>query len=188
MLLPLGYGSTVDTQIFRMSIQFHFSYTDNVRISENGTPGGTSNRSHFLTKYAFQDSEKYWMSGRRVPQSIWMRYPTKHIVAQIGFTPEWNDMAPEQFDVVGSPDCAEPWTTLLRVESAGFPNDFRNAGYKSWIVPKEARRPFRCIGLNVRNVPSETIEYVALKNLTLWEGTFDRDFAVCRTSYSAWDL
>ena len=83
-------------------------------------------------------------------------------------------MAPEQFDVVGSPDCAEPWTTLLRVESAGFTNNHHNGKFKSWIVPDKDRHSFNCIKMNVQNMPSGASKYVALKNLTLWEGTFDR--------------
>ena len=103
-----------------------------------------------------------------MPQSIWMRYPTAHTVVKIGFTPEWNDMAPDRFDVDGSPDCADPWTTLLHVESSGFPNNWNNDGFKSWTVPEENRRSFHCIRLNIQSIHLAD-QGVCLKNLTLWE-------------------
>ena len=141
-----------------------------VIIAENGTPGASSYRhADYEPKYAFQNWKKYWLSKKGMPQSIWMRYPTEHKVAKIGFTPEWNDMAPDWFDIVGSTNCTEPWTTLRSVKSSGFPNDFYGAGIKVWNVPERKRRSFRCIGLNIQNVLALNYKYVALKNLKMWE-------------------
>ena len=153
-----------------MPIQFHSLYADNFgRILNIGTPGATSGRE---PEKAFDDDNEGWslgwLSQEELPQSIWMRYPTAHTVVKIGFTPKWNDGAPDRFDVDGSPDCADPWTNLLHVESSGFPNNWNNDGFKSWTVPKENRRSFHCIRLNVLSVHDPDIG-VCLKNLTLWE-------------------
>jgi len=135
-----------------------------------GMAGATSSVYGTDPKYAFQNlDEKHWFSKEGLPQSIWMRYPKEHTVSKIGFTPYENDIAPDQFDIVGSWNCADPWTTLLHVKSSGFSNNLNNDGFKSWTVPENNRRSFRCIGLNVINVLQKKTQHVSLKDLTLWE-------------------
>ena len=154
----------------KISIQFYSLNTDNHQILEIGTPGATSSFHGTDPKYAFQNlDDEHWFSEEGLPQSIWMRYSKEHTVSKIGFTPYENDIAPDQFDVVGSSNCADPWTILLHVNSSGFTNNLNNDGFKSWTVPENNRRPFRCIGLYVINVLSKSIQHVTLKDLTIWE-------------------
>ena len=154
----------------KISIQFYSLNTDNRQILEIGTPGATSSLDTTDPKYAFQNlDDEHWFSEGGLPQSIWMRYSKEHTVSKIGFTPHWNDYAPVQFDIVGSSNCADPWTTLLHVKSSGFTDYHSNYGFKSWTVPENNRRPFRCIGLYVINVLSKEIQHVTLKDLTIWE-------------------
>jgi len=170
--MKFNYFLTITFLVAARGIISHSRSQDNLGpILEIGTPGATSYIEGREPEYAFQnldDINRFWKSKEGMPQSIWMRYPTAHTVVKIGFTPRWNDVAPNRFDVDGSPDCADPWTTLLQVESSGFPNNYNNSGFKSWTVPEENRRSFHCIRLNIQSIHLAD-QGVCLKNLTLWE-------------------
>jgi len=145
-----------------------------VLMQNSGTPGATSFfNENCEPKYAFQNSFKYWMVYG-LPQSIWMKFATAHRIAKIGFSskPEKrlnhpidyksSKWAPRRFNIIGSSNCAEPWTVLLHVAYSNYIDNVR-----TWTVPQQNRRAFRCIGLKIET----TYKYpnVALKNIQMWE-------------------
>ena len=145
-------------------------------IINNGTAGTTSLEQFHnpstninLPKYAFQNTSNYWFSEGGMPQSAWMQFPTPHEITKIGFSSIYNSYAPKRFDVIGSSNCAAPWTVLLRINDAGFPNDYGNE-FKLWSVPADSQRPFTCLGLKIETTGAmEDYPHVALKNIEMWE-------------------
>ena len=149
-----------------------------VAMINNGTAGASSvynDDVYSQPKYAFQNSRNYWLSKYGLPQSVWMRFPTPRRLVKIGFSSVRNNAAPQRFDVVGSSNCTDertsggPWTSLLRVDDAGFPDDSAGRLFKSWIVPEGNRRPFLCLGLKVVSIWDVVNPSVTLKNIVMWE-------------------
>jgi len=142
-------------------------------LMENiGTPGASSVYGFNLPKYAFQNSSNYWSSISRLPQSIWIKLATPCQIAKLGFSSEGNMYAPRRFDIIGSSNCADPWTVLLHVADSGFTKTSRSQ-FKTWTVPQQNRRAFKCIGLKIETTYKCCIryysgDYVALKNIQMW--------------------
>ena len=136
----------------------------------SGTAGATSVYHNMnLPKYAFQNTNNYWYSQRGLPQSVWMQFPTPHQITKIGFSSIYNSYAPKSFDVVGSSNCTAPWTTLVRVDEAGFPDDWESTVGLTWKVPERNQQPFSCIGIKVETIWKMKTPYVMLKNIEMWE-------------------
>ena len=108
----------------------------------NGIAGATSCWGTKVAQDGF--NWKSWMSGGGFPVYIWMRFTTPQKITAIGFGSGWSVEAPKRFAVVGSSNCAEPWTSLLHVDDSGFVYDNE---FHSWIVPEKNRRSFHCIGI-----------------------------------------
>ena len=153
-------------------------------MENSGTAGATSvhYRSFYSPKFAFQDvngNRDYYHSlrlngrnGRNWPVYIWMKFANPHRISQLGFSSaqsNGNQYAPRRFDIVGSSNCAAPWTVLHHVAEAGFPNNDQCCEFKTWIVPEQKRQAFRCIGLKVESIGNMGNPYVILKNIQMWE-------------------
>ena len=143
-------------------------------MENSGTAGATSfgnsrGRARYAPRYAFENSGNKWLSNlaQQSGSGIWMNFATPHRLAQLGFTTVYNKHAPRRFDIVGSPNCAAPWTVLLHVADAGWPNDWESGLSKNWTVAPQKRRAFRCIGLMVET--TWDMFHVLVKNIQMWE-------------------
>ena len=140
-----------------------------------GLAGATSFHSTaYGPEKAFQNlnGNYFYRSKRGLPQSVWMKFVEPHRISQLGFSskqPYGNLYAPRSFDIVGSSNCAAPWTVLLHVAEAGFPNDSNGNVFKTWVVPPQNRKAFRCIGLKVETIWFMNNPYLQLKNIQMWE-------------------
>ena len=142
-------------------------------MENSGTAGATSSLgSGYGPKYAFQNSGNFYESNTvsNWPTYIWMKFANPHRISQLGFSSAYeNRYAPRRFDIVGSSNCAAPWTVLHHVAEAGFPNNERCCDFRTWIVPQQRRQPFPCIGLKVETIWYMDNPYVLLKNIQMWE-------------------
>jgi len=149
-----------------------------VLMQNSGTPGATSSLDNdCLPEYAFQNAPGYsWMSKFKVPQSIWMQFAAPQRIAKLGFFCKYNSIyAPRSFDIVGSSNCgvgdsvnSPNWTVLLHVANDRFGLRPRGSDiFKTWTVPQQNRRGFRCIGLKIDTTYAQ--DEVALKNIQMWE-------------------
>ena len=142
----------------------------------DGTAGATSvypYRPDLEAKNAFLkpgSGKQYISSVVRVwPVYIWMKFANPHRISQLGFSSigiHWY-CAPKRFDIVGSSNCATPWTVLRHVADAGFPNHSGQSVFKSWKVPQQKRQAFPCIGLKVERTLA--MGQLSLKNIQMWE-------------------
>ena len=147
-------------------------------MQNNGTPGATSFDSieSKLPKYAFENTiysdrpgvtgDNYWESERGFPQYIWMKFATPHRIAKLGFSSQSNAYAPTRFDIIGSSNCAAPWTVLRHVDDAGFTEWGQ---VKTWTVPLENRLAFTCIGLKIETSNRYDYPYIAVRQIQMWE-------------------
>ena len=143
-------------------------------MENSGTAGATSVWKSSVPKYAFQNSENrgiFYHSNRvsNWPTYIWMKFAKPHRISQLGFSSRNNKYAPRRFDIVGSSNCADPWTVLHHVADSGYPNDGSGYIFKTWIVPQQNRQAFPCIGLKVETVWHMQYPYVLLTNIQMWE-------------------
>jgi len=150
-------------------------HRDSVQMENSGTAGATSFASSDRSpKYAFKNVHNYYHSRavRNWPTYIWMKFANPHRISQLGFSSaqsNGNQYAPRRFNIVGSSNCAEPWTVLLHVAEAGFPNNGGCCEFKTWKVPQEKRQAFPCIGLKIESIWRMDNPYVILKNIQMWE-------------------
>ena len=96
-----------------------------------------------------------------------MKFADPHRITKIGFYC-LGYYAPRSFDIIGSSDCAAPWTVLLHVAEK---YDYRKI-FKTWVVPPQKRQAFRCIGIKVETIMEDDPEDpnpVMLKNIQMWE-------------------
>jgi len=146
--------------------------THRVRMENSGTAGATSFvSSTYAPKYAFQNVGHFYESEHVSdwPTYIWMKFANPHRISLLGFSSaHQNWYAPRRFDIVGSSNCAAPWTVLHHVAEAGFPNDYC-CEFKIWLVPQQNRQAFPCIGLKVETTWNMDWPYVFLKNIQMWE-------------------
>ena len=129
---------------------------------------------------AFRDfAKKFYRSRLGLPQTIWLEYGASHRISKLGF-PYKNKFSPRSFDIVGAPKCSkasDPWTVLLHVADAGVPSDDKNGVFKTWVVPPQNRKAFKCIGLRVEKVTGTSgykyvplrLKYVKLNDIRIWE-------------------
>ena len=141
-------------------------------MENNGTAGATSTWGSTRPKYAFQSraeqsraeqSSYFWNSEDGFPQSIWMKFATPRQIAKLGYYSL--SYAPRRFNIIGSSDCAEPWTILLHVADSNSKHKER-----TWTVPQQNRRAFKCIGLKIETTYADDLETtsVALQNIQMW--------------------
>ena len=126
-------------------------------------------RGEFPARRAFMNGEDlFWVSGaHQSPVFIWHRFHGIHLVAKFGFSsrlfPQHFTQSPKSFHFVGSTDCRD-WTTILRVENAGFTEENQS---KTWIIPRPDRKAFRCFGLKLISTISS--KYMGLMKISMWE-------------------
>jgi len=149
------------------------THRDLVRMENSGTPDATSfYNPSYGPQYAFKNLGGSFYRSDYVsnwPTYIWMKFANPHRISQLGFSSATNSLhAPRRFAIVGSLNCAAPWTVLHHVAEAGFPNNYC-CEFKIWIVPQQKRQAFPCIGLKVETTWNMDWPYVFLKNIQMWE-------------------
>jgi len=136
-------------------------------IMNNGTAGSSSHWSFYSAAHAFDHGGFMWINkNNQFPALVWMRFPTSHRLAKIGFTvntyhPEYS---PKRFSVIGSDDCSK-WNTLLSVTSPGV---FVSQVVKTWDIPLENRVYYACIGIDWP-VPGKGDRHARIADITMWE-------------------
>ena len=125
-------------------------------------------------KHAFTTWGKHWRQKKNVwPVDIWFKFNKDHAVAKIGFRSDnkkdhgswYLKLSPKKFDIIGSSEGCQEWTTLLSVEDAGFTllREFR-----FWDIPCENQRRFSCVGLRIYSSKGHS-GWVSLKDVKMWE-------------------
>jgi len=142
--------------------------TKPVMIATNGIVGGTkcAYKDH-IPKNAFRQGD-YWFcpSREKHPQYIWMKFCAPHRIIQLGIQTASFAPSVKRFDIIGSSDCAAPWTVLRHVEDAGFSKFGQK---KVWTVPVQNRRAFSCIGLKIETSNEHPFPYIMVEQIQMWE-------------------
>jgi len=137
-----------------------------------GTPGASSvytgdefnyGPANAFTSY---DNETWSPAINQLPAAIWMRFPTAHRLAAIGFKNYAPSFTPKSLKVIGSNDCAT-WTTLLTVENTGFTKNFE---FRKWNIPLENQDMFSCLGFMWESMDEVKSSYaVTVLDIRMWE-------------------
>ena len=138
-------------------------------IEFRGKSGASSHYPNLPAWRAFSKVESpFWANAyNQFPAFLWHRFNEVHLVAKFGFSSRPTEhllkQSPKAFHFIGSTDC-KGWTTILRVNDAGFTKANQ---FKSWIIPKAARKAFRCFGFKI--ISAMQAEFVAMNKIAMWE-------------------
>jgi len=135
-------------------------------IQNTGTAGSSSDyRAAYSAKHAFMSSADHWSNTKnQFPAAVWMRFPSSHVLAKIGYLALYDEDTPPKMEVIGSDDCST-WTILLNLENIV---NTHNNKFREWSIPSQNRVPFSCIGLRwpAAKLGSNTL-YIS--QITMWE-------------------
>ena len=146
-----------------------------------GKPGSTSAEYDTTAEDAFkyqENDEDPWVSDDMddgQPQTVWIEFPSAITPVKFAFNnrqdPEYDECDPEVFEFVGANDCSGgkdiAWEVIKRVEDVRWDNRGQE---RQWNVEEKYRKTFRCFGIRVHIITTDTPEYfgASLHNFRMW--------------------